>query len=315
MSAAFLRTQVPGWYRFMLGDFECTVVSDGEISTGPVGPLFPEADQDEVIAMRRQVFMPADAHQNLPQNALIVNTGRHVVMFDCGMGPSMMLGPDAGQLLTNMRHAGIVPAQIDMVLLSHPHPDHCGGLSDAEGNPVFPNAQVALSEVDFRFWTDADNLDAPEPTGSGVAVARKSLLPYWDRLFMVRDGGEVVPGVISVATPGHTEGHYMYVIESRGESLVFFGDLCHDHVVELARPEWKVGFDDDPELAIRTRRRVYEQVAQERHQLLAYHFPWPGHGHLISDKTGYRYLPIAMKVGGGTVAGGTAGSDPGPTDA
>ncbi|MFC7612091.1 MBL fold metallo-hydrolase [Teichococcus aestuarii] len=160
---------------------------------------------------------------------LVLNTGRQLILFDTGMGESMgadskMFGPTTGRMLANMRAAGIQPEQIDLVVLSHAHCDHCWGLVDAAGNRVFPNAQVALSEADLRYWTDDSNKRGPAFMTSFIDGAKKNLSAYRDRMVMVKDGAEVVPGITAISTPGHTVGHTCYTIESDGQSMVYTGD-------------------------------------------------------------------------------------------
>jgi glyoxylase-like metal-dependent hydrolase (beta-lactamase superfamily II) len=272
------------------------VVSDGPAhDPNGVATLFPEADPEQVNSYRTKCFLPIDSCTHA-QNALIVNTGRDLVLIDTGMGASTLMGPDTGRLLRNMRASGIDPAQIDLVLLTHAHPDHAFGLVDDEGNKNFPKAGVVLSELDFKYWTDESKLSDSDVTGLIVAGIRKNVLPYEDQLIMPKDGKEVLPGIAAVATPGHTYGHYIYVIQSDGKLLANVGDLCHDYVGELAHPEWKFLYDMDPDKAIKTRMQMFEQIAKEEMSILGYHAPWPGYGHLRPEKTGYTYIPIPQSL-------------------
>ena len=206
------------------------------------------------------------------------------------------MGPHTGRLLRNMRASGIDPEQIDLVLLTHAHPDHAFGLVDDEGNKNFPKAGVVLSELDFEYWTDESKLSNSDVTALVVAGIRKNVLPYEDQLIMPKDGKEVIPGITAVATPGHTHGHYIYLIQSEGQVLVNMGDLCHDHLGELAHPEWKFLYDTDSDMAVKTRMRMFEQIANEEMCVLGYHFPWPGYGRLRPEKSGYTYIPIPQSL-------------------
>ncbi|WP_338662406.1 MBL fold metallo-hydrolase [Pararoseomonas sp. SCSIO 73927] len=301
-AAPFHRTAAPAWYRFGHSRFEMTVVSDGPLSVGTPERYVLGAAKGEIARMLQAAYLPTDMAV-IGQNALVVNTGRHLVLFDTGMGESMgswsrMFGPGTGRLLANLHAAGIDPGAIDLVALTHPHSDHCWALTDAEGRPNFPNAQVALSEADLAFWTDDGNKRGPEVMAARIEGAKRNLGAYRDRLVMVRDGQEVVPGVTPIAAPGHTVGHTMYAIESEGKLLVNTGDLANHHVLLLRRPRWEVAADTDRGLAARTRERMLDRLATDRTAILAWHFPWPGHGHIARLGDGYEYVPLPREVSG-----------------
>ncbi|MCU0886846.1 MAG: MBL fold metallo-hydrolase [Rubritepida sp.] len=290
----------PAWYRFRVGNFEATVISDGHLPLGKPTDGFPSAPVAEMEGILRAAFLPADSVL-LEQNVLVVNTGRQVVLFDTGMGESMgrdsqMFGPTTGRMLRNLRAAGIEPAQVDVVALTHAHCDHCWGLVDAQGNRVFPNAQVAISEADLRFWTDDANRRGPAFMNAFVEGAQRNLRAYRDRMIMVRDGAEVVPGITAIATPGHTVGHHVYAVTSEGRTVVNTGDLAHHHAIMLAQPSWEFAYDTDPALSARSRTRFLERAAGERLALLSYHFPWPGLGHVGRQGQGFVWVPAPMNV-------------------
>lgn len=299
-AAPFVGSGAPAWYRFKFGDYEATVVSDGALPLGKADESFTGAQPGEVNAMLTANFLdPANAL--LEQNALVVNTGRQLILFDTGMGDSMgpasqMFGPTTGRLLRNLRAAGIDPAQIDLVVLSHAHCDHCWALVDAQGNRNFPNAQVAVSEADLKYWTDDANIRGPAFMEAFIRGAQKNLSAYRDRMIMVRDGGEVVPGVIAMAAPGHTVGHMIYAVNSGPNVMVYTGDLAHHHVLLLRRPLLEFAFDTDPKQSAQTRARALDRFANERVMLLSYHFPWPGLGRVAREGEGYAWLPAPMDV-------------------
>ena len=211
-----------------------------------------------------------------PQNVLVVNTGRHLVLIDTGMGDrSKALGPDNGHLMRNLALAGIDPAAIDVVAITHAHIDHCWGLVDARDRLNFPNARVAIAMSDYEFWTQ-ESLLANPAARDFVLYTRTNLLPVRDRIIPVRDGAEVVPGITAMATPGHTVGHHSYVIESGGQRLVNVGDVLHHHVLLLRHPEWHNIFDSDKAQGAATRRRILETMSADGTQCVLYHFPVPG---------------------------------------
>lgn len=299
-AAPFVGRGAPAWYRFRFGDYEVTVVSDGALPLGKAEDSFVGARPGEINAMLTANFLdPANAV--LEQNALVVNTGRHLILFDTGMGDSMgaasqMFGPTTGRLLRNMRAAGIEPAQIDMVVLSHAHCDHCWALVDAQGNRNFPNAQVAISEADLAYWTNDANIRGPAFMEPFIRGAQKNLNAYRDRLVMVRDGAEVLPGVTAISAPGHTVGHTIYAIASGPRVMIYTGDLAHHHVLLLQRPLLEFAYDTDPKLSAQTRARLLERFATDRLQVLSYHFPWPGLGNVVKAGQGYAWMPAPMDV-------------------
>lgn len=299
-AAPFVGRGAPAWYRFRFGGYEVTVVSDGALPLGRASESFLGAQPGEVDAMMRAALLdPANAL--LEQNAVIVNTGRHLVLFDTGMGDSMgaasqMFGPTTGRLLRNMRAAGIEPAQIDVVALSHAHCDHCWALVDANGTRNFPNAQVAIAEADLRYWTDDANIRGPAFMEPFIRGAQRNLNAYRDRMIMVQDGAEVVPGITAVAAPGHTVGHTIYAIASGPRVMVYTGDLAHHHILLLRRPLLEFAFDTDPKQSAQTRARLLERFATDQPQVLSYHFPWPGLGNVVKDGQGYGWMPAPMDV-------------------
>lgn len=303
-AAPFLNSLPPAWYRFRFGAYEATVVSDGRLPLGKPEPAFPASPPAEITGLLTGNFLPPDA-ATLEQNVLVLNTGRQLILFDTGMGESMgadskMFGPTTGRMLANLRAAGISPEQIDLVVLSHAHCDHCWGLVDAAGNRVFPNAQVALSEADLRYWTDDANKRGPAFMTSFIDGAKKNLAAYRDRMVMIRDGAELAPGITALATPGHTVGHHCFAITSEGRTMVYTGDLAHHHILLLQRPMWEFSFDTDPKQSAQSRARMLDRLATDRHAVLSYHFPWPGLGHVAKAAGGesYVWVPEAMDFTG-----------------
>ncbi|TDH62809.1 MBL fold metallo-hydrolase [Dankookia rubra] len=299
-AAPFRNVLPPAWQRFKVGEFEATVVSDGLLPIGKPEPAFPTAPVGELRNLLASNFLPLD-ETPLEQNILILNTGRQLILFDTGMGESMgpaskMFGPTSGRMLQNMRAAGIEPEQIDLVVLTHAHCDHCWGLVDGAGNRVFPNAQVAISETDLKFWTDDANKKGPEFMVTFIDGAKKNLLAYRDRMIMVKDGQPVAPGVVAISTPGHTMGHHCYAVTSGNATMVNTGDLAHHPVLLLRRPMWEFAYDSDPKLSAQTRTRMLDRLATDKHQILSYHFPWPGLGRVVKEGEGFGWYATPTNV-------------------
>lgn len=289
--------------RFRHGSIECTVVSDGVLQMGPARVNFPTADPHEVDALLAEFHLPTE-NVRLNENILIANIGGLLLQFDSGVGTDPdfgrgFFGPGTGQVIPHMRAAGIDPADIDIVAITHTHPDHVWGLVDPEGTPFYPNAQIAVSREDFDYWTDLSHVaDAPnQHMKDHFLGAHKNLMPYAEtgRITWLSDGMQVAPGVTAVATPGHSPGHLIFRIDSDGETLIVWGDLCHHQVLLLQRPDWAFQFDYERSAATAQRWRVYEMVDSARSSVLAYHFPFPGLGHLKKDGQAYAWLPRELE--------------------
>jgi len=293
--APMLNAQAPAYYRFKVGAFEATVISDGPLAMGEPKPeLFAGVTKDAITHALAENFLPAD-NLSLEQNALVVNTGDRLVLIDTGTGSAKMFGDRSGRLLTNLRAAGFDPADIDSIVLSHAHPDHCWGLVGADGARNFPNAQIHIAQADLDFWTDEAKRSAPF-IGQLIDPTRAALLPYRDRVVFVKDGQEVVPGIQALSAPGHTVGHTIFMISSQGQTLCNVADLAHHHVLVLENPKVEFGFDTDPKQGAATRIRVFDMLAAQRIALIAYHFPWPGIGHVVSHGGGYRFIAAPLQM-------------------
>lgn len=289
--APMANSQAPAFYRFKLGAFEGTIVTDGPLPLGEPSGAFLGASKDEIGKMLNDNFLPAN-NIVLQQNALVLNTGDRLVVFDTGMGSLQMFGPTTGRLLATLRQAGINPADIDAVVMTHGHVDHLGGNVGDDGKPNFPNAQFYIHQADYDFWTDEAKLSTPMK--DFVAFARKNLVPVRDRLIFFKDGQEFLPGVQAIHTPGHTVGHTMFMITSGGQSMCNIGDLTHHHVLLLERPRLEFAYDTDPKQSAATRVKALDMLASTRTPIVAYHFPWPGIGHVAKQGDGFRYIASPM---------------------
>jgi glyoxylase-like metal-dependent hydrolase (beta-lactamase superfamily II) len=293
--APLANTQVPAFYRFKLGAFEGTVVSDGPLILG-------EPQPDMYVGVSKEAFTKALADNFLPtenvafeQNALVINTGSHLVLFDTGMGDSKLLGPTTGRLIANLKAAGIDPKDIDAVALTHAHPDHCWGLLTENGSRNFPNAQIYIAQADLDFWTDEARL-SQDAIKDFVEGARKQLLPNRDRIVFIKDGQEFLPGIQAMAAPGHTVGHVIFLISSQGKILCNMGDVVHHHIIPVEQPRLEFSFDTDPKQGAESRVRVFDMLSSSRIPSITYHFVWPGIGHIAKQGTGYRYFPTPMQM-------------------
>jgi glyoxylase-like metal-dependent hydrolase (beta-lactamase superfamily II) len=290
--APMANTQAPYWYRFKLGGLEITIVSDGTLPLGEPSGSFLGVTKDQVGKMLSDNFLPTD-NVVLEQNIPIVNTGDKLIMFDSGMGVSKMFGPTTGRLMKSLGEAGIDPASIDAFVASHAHIDHVGGLVGEGGKKLFPNATIYLSQLDFDYWTDESN---PKANKDFVAHARLNLLPYRDQIKFFKDGEEFLPGIQAMHAPGHTVGHTVFMLTSQGKSMGYIGDLTHHQVILLERPLTQFAYDTDPAQSAQTRVKYLDMFATQKVPVLAYHFPWPGVGHVAKAGDGFRFFAEPMKM-------------------
>ena len=274
-----VQTQAPGYYRMMLGDFEVTALSDGTVGLHVEKLLQGTTPKKVESALAKwRLGLPLETSVN----GYLVNTGSKLVLIDAGAGG--LFGPTLGNLVANLKASGYTPEQVDEIYITHMHPDHVGGLA-ADGKIVFPNAVVRADQADADFWLSAANLEAaPKDSKGFFQGAQASLKPYVDvgRFKAISADEELVPGIKAVATHGHTKGHRNYVVESKGQKLVLWGDLMHVAAVQFPHPDITVGFDSNRDAARARRRELFEMAARENMIVGAVHLPFPGLGRPFS---------------------------------
>ena len=295
--APIAKDQAPYFYRFNHGKIQATVVSDGVLPLGEPSGSFLGSSKEEIGKMLTDSFL-SPTNVILEQNILVLNTGDKMVLFDTGMGTSTMFGPTTGKMLSSLKAAGIDPKDIDAVVATHAHCDHVWGIMADDGSRNFPNAQIYISQADFDYWTDEAKLGVKDPAYMKPFVegARKNLLPNRDRTVFFKDGQEFLPGIQAMAAPGHTIGHTVFMITSDGKTLAAIGDLTHHQVLLVEKPRIEFAYDTDSKQSANTRVRVLDMLAANRIPLIAYHFPWPGVGHVAKQGDGFRYFPAALQM-------------------
>lgn len=283
-----VKAQAPGFYRMMLGEIEVTALSDGTVGLHVEKLLTGTTPQKVESALARwRLAVPLETSVN----GYLLNTGGKLVLVDAGAGA--LFGPTLGKLVANLKAAGYQPEQVDEVYITHMHPDHVGGLV-ADGKVVFPNAVVRADQREADYWLSQANLDAaPKDSKGFFQGAMASLKPYMDagRFKPITEDSELVPGVKTVATYGHTKGHRNYVVESKGQKLVLWGDLMHVAAVQFATPAVTIQFDTDAKAALAQRRQAFAAAAKQGHWVGASHLSFPGLGHLAPQGTGYNFQP------------------------
>jgi len=287
--------QAPYFYRFKLGSMDATVISDGSLPLGPPGDAFLGLSKEEIARQLTDNFLPPD-NVVLEQNILVLNTGSKVVLFDTGMGNVKLFGPTTGQLMKTLAQAGIPASAVDAVVMTHAHIDHCGGIMSASGARNFPNATLYIAQADYDYWTDPAKVSAPA-LKTFLDQARRNLVPNRDRIKFVKDGEEFIPGIHAIFAPGHTVGHTVFMIDSAGKQMCFIGDLTHHQYLLMEKPLTEFAYDTDPKQSAQSRVKMLTMLAANRIPLLAYHFPWPGIGHVAKMGDGFRFVPSPMQMG------------------
>jgi glyoxylase-like metal-dependent hydrolase (beta-lactamase superfamily II) len=284
-----LKTQAPGFYRMMLGDIEVTALFDGTLDLQPK-QLLTNTTQKEVGKLLDRSFQKDTVQTSV--NGYLINTGSKLVLVDTGAAG--LFGPTAGNLLANLKASGYQPEQVDEVYITHMHPDHVGGLL-ADGKPAFPNAIVRADQHDADFWLSQATMEkAPKEVQGFFQGAMASLNPYVAAgKFKPFDGeAELVPGVRSFAARGHTPGHSIYAVESKGQKLVLWGDLMHVAAVQFPQPQVTISFDNDSKSAAIQRKKAYADAAKGGFLVAGAHLPFPGIGHIRAEGRGYIWVPV-----------------------
>jgi len=283
----------PTHYRFPLGAFEVTTLLDGAVQVPGPHPIFGQnVTQEDVAALAAETFLPAD-RMEIPFTVTLVNTGAELVLFDTGNG-DIGRRPAAGLLRARLAEAGYTPEQVDVVALTHFHPDHIGGMTE-DGARAFPNARYVIPAQEYDFWAHEDRLfDAA--TADNAQLVQQKVVPVAETARMIAPGDAVVSGVEALRAWGHTPGHTVYHVESEGQRLVLMGDTCNHYVMSMQKPEWHVRFDMDKEMAVAARKEVLGMVAADRIPLVGYHMPPPAAGFVEAMDGGFRYVPASYQL-------------------
>ncbi|WP_407494964.1 MBL fold metallo-hydrolase [Pseudooceanicola sp. MF1-13] len=263
---------------FMMGDFEVSTLLAGTRTVeDPQGTFGMNVSAEEFAEVSQQNFIPADKTQFF-FTPTVVNTGDEVVLFDTGL--------NAEGTLPALQQAGYAPEDVTIVVITHMHGDHIGGLTTADGSPTYANARYVTGQAEFDHWAGQNN------DGFEAKVR-----PLADKMTFIGDGGSVVSGITGMAAPGHTPGHMTYMLESGDKQLLVFADTANHYVWSLAHPEWEVRFDADKEQAAQTRKTVLGMLSADRVPFIGYHMPFPAVGYVEDQGDGtFRYVPSSYQM-------------------
>ncbi|MBX9711443.1 MAG: MBL fold metallo-hydrolase [Xanthobacteraceae bacterium] len=287
--------QAPSFYRYKVGDIEVAVVSDGA-NTYPLADKFVlNASKDDVNAALGRAFLPQDK-VTIHFAPLAINTGGKLVVIDTGNGRAANAATkgSVGQFAANLMAAGIDPKNVDMVVISHFHGDHVNGLLTTDNQLAFPNAEILVPAVEWKFWMDDGEMSRASAGRmqdlfknnrrvfeAGLA---KKVTPYeW--------GKDVAPGLLAVETAGHTPGHTSYVLSSGSDRVFIQSDVTNNPDLFVRNPGWHANFDQDGDMAESTRRKVYDMLVVEKLKVQGFHYPFPALGNIEKDGNGYRLVP------------------------
>jgi glyoxylase-like metal-dependent hydrolase (beta-lactamase superfamily II) len=287
-AAPMVKTQA-GFYRLMLGDFEVTVLSDGP-NLLPAMQLLQGNPARIAEALKRH-FLGEQVETS--HNAFLVNTGTKLVLIDAGAGT--LLGPHTGDLLNNLRAAGYRPEQVDEIYFTHLHVDHVGGLM-VGGQRAFPNAIVRVDKRETDYWLSEANMNAaPAEMKRFFQGAIASVTPSLQagKLTVFEGSTDLLPGVRAQSAYGHTPGHTAYVVESRGEKLVLWGDVVHVAAVQFDDPSVTIAYDVNSAAAKHERELAFAEAAKNGYLIGGAHMSFPGIGHVRSNgKQAYTFVPL-----------------------
>ncbi len=286
--------QVAGFYRFNVGDFEVTALHDGHTNYEVNATRFPNAPVDDVIKLMDAQFIPSKPGVS-PFNTMIVNTGSKLILIDAGFANNG--APTTGQMAANMAAAGISPAQIDTVLISHFHPDHINGLRTKEGQLVYPNAEIIVPSREVAHYLDEAKMNAaPEAARGSFQVARRVFIPNLKDVKQAEAGKEWMPGITAIQSDGHTPGHISFVVSSGTKSLLVIGDASNDPRIFARNPDWHLGFDLDKAQAVASRRKLLDMAAADKMQVSFYHAAFPATGYVAKSGTGFDWFPLSYSA-------------------
>ncbi len=281
------KSQAPGYYRMMLGDVEITALSDGTFPLKVSEVITGIASKDLEAALSRS-FLGATIEESV--NGFLINTGSKLVLIDTGAG--VTFGPTVGKLLSNLKAAGYRPDQVDEVYITHMHGDHIGGLL-LNGKAAFANAVVRASRKEADYWLSKAARDAaPKDEKGGFDGAAQAFQPYVSagRFKPFEGDTDLAPGIRAVPSPGHTPGHTVYLLTSRGQTMMFWGDTMHVAALQFADPSLTDQYDADAAAASAQRKKIFAEAAERRYWVAGAHLSFPGIGHLRTAGTGYTYL-------------------------
>lgn len=278
--------QAAGYFRFKLGSAEVTTINDG-FFVRPLAGFVKNAMDDDVAAAVKEARLPGNG-VFIPFTTVVINTGDKLTLIDCGNGDSG--APTSGKWMTNFKAAGFDPKDVDTVIISHFHGDHINGLRLKDGTAVFPNAEVMAPAGEWAFWMDdARMASAPDAMKGAFQGVRRVFDPIAKDVKRFDPGKEIAPGITSVAAPGHTPGHNVFMVANGNAKMMCLADTTNNPHLFARNPDWQAIFDMDGNMAAETRKKLLDMAAAEKAQVHMYHAPFPATGFIEKAGNGYRF--------------------------
>jgi glyoxylase-like metal-dependent hydrolase (beta-lactamase superfamily II) len=278
------------FHKFKIGEVEVTTVFDGSVPRDHSPAFIKNATVDELKASLKKANLPDDKLSN-PFTVTVVKVGDKTVMFDSGNGAGR--APTIGLLRDNMTAAGIDPAKLNAIVVTHFHPDHIFGLYGKDDAPLYENVEIVVPVAEYKFWSDPAIVEKLPEAARAIPKRVQASMPKWKNIRQVASDAEVMPGIRAVATHGHTVGHTSYLVSSGGAQLLVLGDVTSIPAINLANPGWHIMFDTDGKMAEETRRRVFDRAIADKIVCSGYHWGMPGAGTIAKDGAGYALVPVA----------------------
>jgi glyoxylase-like metal-dependent hydrolase (beta-lactamase superfamily II) len=281
---------VPGFYRYKVGSVEVTALYDGIWEKPHDVAFIKNASVEETKGALAKAGLATD-YVPIPLTVVVLRIGERLIMVDSGSGGQWQ--PTAGRLTASMRAAGIDPAKISTILISHFHPDHIFGLMQKGTNdPMFPNAELIVTAAEFRWWTEPGRVEKLPEARKVLGQRINAAFPVWKNFRLVDGESEVAPGVRLVNAPGHTPGHAAFHVSSGGQQLMISNDTAYVPALLAPHPDWQGAYDQDGPLAVATRRGLIDRVIADGMVVCGAHFPFPGAGSFAKDGSGYAFTPV-----------------------
>ncbi|WP_121063237.1 MBL fold metallo-hydrolase [Chachezhania antarctica] len=271
---------LPNTRSFHIGDMKVTTLLDGSMPRDGVQDIFgANVSEEEFTEVSTENFIPADKAQ-FYFTPTLVDSGNGMVLFDTGLGQ--------GGIQKALTEAGASPEDVDIVVITHMHPDHIGGMTTGDA-PTFPNARYVTGQQEYDAWMASGSNRITDLMATKIE-------PFKDKMTFIGDEDEVVPGITGHAAFGHTPGHMIYRIESAGKPLLLTADMANHYVYPFQNPEWHTSFDSDKEAASATRRKYFDMLATDKIPMIGYHMPFPAAGYVEPRGDGFRFVPVSYQL-------------------
>jgi glyoxylase-like metal-dependent hydrolase (beta-lactamase superfamily II) len=282
----------PGFHRYKVGAAEVIALYDGIWEKAHDSKYFGNATVSEVKKALADAGLTT-SFVPIPITVFAIRLNGKLILCDVGGGDQVQaFNPksvfESGKLMANMKAAGINPKDVETILISHFHPDHIFGLLEKKTNaPVFPNAEILVSGVEYKWWTDPSLIGRLPEARRPLATRIQSVIPTWKNVLPVDGEDEVVPGIRFVRCPGHTPGHTAFHLSSGSEQLMISSDAAYVPAFSFGHPGWHGSFDQDGAMAETSRRKLFERAVADRMLICGSHFPWPGLKRIVRDGAAY----------------------------